>query len=285
MTNKADLGERITRFERVIVFRVARGYFFAMAVLAVILFVTGAVMGLRGLFKEPVALPIPPPAPVARAPVDYAAALKEVDSPAEKQPTQKLKLDSQLPSAKAKDPTRERIEATLSVIRGLFPDPPYSWNDVTEKVCAVPTSFGCLRIETRVKTVGVASTFETVLKNFDQDEALAYLTVLARVLGEAPSEKRADMIVPIVIAEIRSREAYAKLEREHRDKVARLNAKYDLDVAANEKKHEEWRAFGIAGVGGGFALLILVSIFLAFLSIERHTRALERLARQGGFTP
>ena len=35
--------------------------------------------------------------------------------------------------------------------------------------------------------------------------------------------------------------------------------------------------FGLYGVGAGFALLIVVSLFLAFLAMERHTRALERL--------
>jgi uncharacterized membrane protein len=35
---------------------------------------------------------------------------------------------------------------------------------------------------------------------------------------------------------------------------------------------------GLYGVGAGFSLLIVVSLFLAFLSMERHTRALEKLA-------
>ncbi len=42
-------------------------------------------------------------------------------------------------------------------------------------------------------------------------------------------------------------------------------------------EHDQWRMIGIYGVGGGVSLLVVVSLFLAFLSMERHTRALDRL--------
>src|SRR5262245_9096019 len=73
------IGERMTKFERGVVFRVARGYFFLMAIVAVVVFIGGVVFGARGLSKTDVPHPTLPQAPKARAPLDLKVIQAEVD--------------------------------------------------------------------------------------------------------------------------------------------------------------------------------------------------------------
>ncbi|MDF3069925.1 MAG: hypothetical protein K0R38_5526 [Polyangiaceae bacterium] len=64
-----------------------------------------------------------------------------------------------------------------------------------------------------------------------------------------------------------------KLQRQAREAADQ----YATDVQLNDAKYRQWRQSGFYGVAAGFVLLIVVSLFLAFLSMERHTRALEQV--------
>lgn len=287
MTNRptsSNPPDRMTKFEQAVVFRVARGYFFAMAIVAVLIFVAGLVMGARGLTKAEVARPAAPTAPSARSPVNLDVILAQVER--DKQAAQAgstIEVSTQ-PGAKAtrsSDPEEEKFAAAVARLRAAFPDPPYSWDNEIEKTCTAPTAFGCLQWGTRIKRVGVAGVLTKLFEGMERDEIIDYIGVVTELLNRAPVERRLELVGPIITAERDSRRDYrASLER-HKKKVQEIQDKYEADVAGENAKRADWRLMGAYGLGVGFGLLITVSLFLAFLSMERHTRALERLIGSG----
>lgn len=155
-----------------------------------------------------------------------------------------------------------------------------------EKVCSAPTSFGCLQWGTRIKRQGVVSALNAALRGTPRDELVGYIRVMARVLKQAPVEKRLELAPAVIAAEREARERHAAALNEHKTEAREAEEKYAADVQENDAKYKAWRQSAIYGVGAGFTLLIVVSLFLAFLSMERHTRALEQLTLQlsGGVT-
>lgn len=280
--------DRMTKFERVIVFRVARGYFFAMAIVAVILFVGGVVIGIRSLVKSEIAKPATPAAAPPRAPLTYdlvAAELRRTEARA-KAGGAAVQVDGDSGNGKAGSDEDPELEAASKELRAAFPDPPYSWDNELEKTCTAPTGFGCLAWGTRIKRQGVVSVLSAAFRGTPRDQLVSYIRVLARVLKEAPIEKRLE-IAPLVIATERDeREKYESLISSHARDAKEAQEKYDADVALNSAKYQQWRESAVYGIAAGFALLIVVSLFLAFLSMERHTRALgeltKHLARRDG---
>lgn len=270
--------DRMTKFERTVVFRVARGYFFAMAIGAVLLFVGGVVLGLRSLAKSEVPKPAPAKPTPERAQLTYAEVMAQMQRAARVHAGSTVQAESQPGSpngrAQAEDP---ELEAASKELRAAFPDPPYSWEDEVEKTCSVPTSFGCLQYGTRVKRQGVVSALNSAFRGTPRHELVEYIRVLARVLKEAPVEKRLELAASVIAAERDAREEHAamadKLQRQAREAADQ----YATDVQLNDAKYRQWRQSGFYGVAAGFVLLIVVSLFLAFLSMERHTRALEQV--------
>jgi hypothetical protein len=61
-------------------------------------------------------------------------------------------------------------------------------------------------------------------------------------------------------------------------RISEIEDRFAAETKANDQKHETRKMLGIYGAGAGFALLIVVSLFLAFLSMERQMRILERLS-------
>jgi hypothetical protein len=272
--------DRMTLFERAIVFRVARGYFLIMAVAAVLLFVGGVIVGARGLTKVsvPPAVPVAPVAP--RALLTYFEVAAEVQRVADATRNGSKSAGTITPASKDSDEPAKvdpALEAASKALRAVFPDPPYSWLDENEQYCAAPTGFGCLQTGTRVKRHGVASEISAALSGVRDDELVDYVNLLARVLRSAPVESRLQLVPATIAIERRGRKQQQKLEAEFKEKQDDATQKYETAVATATAEHDQWRMIGIYGVGGGFSLLIVVSLFLAFLSMERHTRALDRL--------
>lgn len=273
--------DRMTKFERVIVFRVARGYFFAMAMVAVLLFVGGVAIGARSLVKAEVAKPPAPTATPARAPLTYGVVATEIqrEEARAKAGGAPVQVDGDTSDTKGGNADDAELEAASKELRAAFPDPPYSWDNEIEKTCTAPTSFGCLAWGTRVKRQGVVSALGAAFRGTPRDQLVSYIRVLARVLKEAPVEKRLE-IAPLVIAtERQEREKHEALVASHERSVKEAEEKYNAEVELNNAKYQQWRQSAIYGIAAGFALLIVVSLFLAFLSMERHTRALEQVTR------
>ena len=284
---QAARADKMTRFERAIVFRVARGYFFFMAVCAVLVFVAGVAVGTRGFVKQELPPPVPPPEPAARPALTYKLLLDELQHDADRSAhaANTIGLDDQeggAPPAGAgtagKDPLQERFDAALRDLQALFPEPAYTWTNQLERVCTAGGAFGCFHWDTRVKRQGVVGILTTALQPAkSRTDRVELLEVLVRVLKDAPEEKRGELIGPIVQTELRQRARFEALVAAYRAKVDEAKAEYARAVRESEEQHQTWRQWGLYGVGSGFALLIVVSLFLAFLSMERHTRALELL--------
>jgi hypothetical protein len=272
--------DRMTMFERAIVFRVARGYFFAMAILAVLIFCGGLVVGARGLAKAEIPRPAPPAVPAARPPVDLNAIIAQVDREKQVAPAgSTIEVSSQAGGkiSKGKDPEEERFAVAVARLRTAFPDPPYSWDNELEKTCTAPTAFGCLQWGTKVKRIGVAGVLTKLFEGMERAEIIDYIGVVTDLLMRAPVERRLELVGPIIAAERDARHDHRVLLEKHRNKVRELEDKYEADVAAENAKRADWRLMGSYGLGLGFGLLITVSLFLAFLSMERQTRVLEKL--------
>jgi hypothetical protein len=276
-------GDRMSRFERVVVFRVARGYFLFMAVIAVLTFIGGVVVGTRGFLKTAIAQPAPPTAPSARAPLTYAAVQEQIAREAERAKNEGATIafeEKDQPShggTPSHDPLQDELDKLIKTLQAQFPDPPYAWTNQMERVCVSQTAFGCLQYDNRIKKIGVVGTIGTALKGLDKNAIVKYLAVLARVLDQVPVDRRLEMIIPIVQAEKEAQASQEKIEREHQERVDEIDRKYKEAVRENDAEHEGWKMMGIYGLATGFGLLIVVSLFLAFLSMERHTRVLEKL--------
>lgn len=280
---KARPLDQMTRFERAVVFRVARGYFFAMAIVAVLLFLAGAVVGARSMIKHDVPRPTAPAAPGERRPLTYhevAEVLQRKEEQARTGAAVQVEPQSGDSGSAASGPVDPELDAASKELHAAFPDPPYSWDNEIEKACVVPTSFGCLQWGTRVKRQGVISALNLALRGTPRDELVSYIRVLARVLKEAPVEKRLEIVPAVLATERTDREKQEQLVASHTHKVKELEEKYQADLDANNAKYRQLREFALYGVGAGFSLLIVVSLFLAFLSMERHTRALEQLTER-----
>lgn len=274
--------DRMTFFERAVVFRVARGYFFLMAVAAVLLFIGGVVVGARGLGTVNLpAAPTPPPPPQREA-ISYAEVAAELQRILDEAQNASRASATIKPSGKSSPDGEPKVDPALSdaskALQAVFPDPPYSWLDETEQFCAAPTAFGCLQTGTRVKRHGVASQISAALASVKDEEVLEYVNLLTRVLRQAPVEKRLQLVSVTISLEQKARRRQQRLEDDFESKQKELKEAHDTAVDLARAERERWRTMGLYGVGAGFSLLIVVSLFLAFLSMERHTRALEKLA-------
>ncbi len=279
--------DRITGFERRFVFRVARGYFFAMAILAVATFVGGGVLAVQSLTRRDVPAPAALRPPTPHSAISYAQVSEHIRKTEEERQRRSggtLEQAANRSSSSAErvertDPTAARLDEIGKRLRALFPDSSYAWADEVENVCVEPTAFGCLRRENRIKRRGIVGTINSVMRGIDSDdERMRILELLIGVLEQTPVLKRGDMIIPTIQLEISLSADDAAAKESYEGKVTDQRAQYAREVEENEAKRQRWWRWGLTGLGTGFGLLIVVSVFLALLSMERHTRALERLA-------
>jgi hypothetical protein len=109
--------DRVSQFERAVIFRVARAYFLAMAAFAVLLC---AVIGLRGVMKAPIAEPARPTPPVARKAVSFALVQEELPREVDRAKTRGASSDCKTtcpPLLPAGSATHCKIGWTLSCRR------------------------------------------------------------------------------------------------------------------------------------------------------------------------
>ena len=279
--------DTITGFERKVVFRVARGYFFAMAVGAVLLFLAGGVFVVRSLAKPTIRPPATLVPPKPRSALSYGQVAEFMRAAEEERKTKTNRSLEQGEASKstsssrarpAENPYQARFAEIEKKLRALFNDPAYTWADEVESVCTEPTSFGCLHRENRLKRRGVVGAINAAVADVETvDERIRLLEVLITVLDQTPMQKRGEAIIPIVELEKGRVRSDQEAMRKHEAQVSEQQARFHAEVEANDAKHRQWWQWGLYGLGSGFSLLIAVSLFLAFLSMERHTRAIEHL--------
>lgn len=273
----------MTRFERGVVFRVARGFFFVMALLAVLVFVAGVFFGVRSLTKIDVPEPSPVAPPQPPVPLGYQdiARFKKAMVDAQTEVGGTVAANPKTPAAKPGGPTpQEQVKALAEKLRALFPDPPYSWDNVVEKYCADPTAFGCLRTDVRVKRKGVVAIINAALDKVPEDQVIHLLEVLVAVLTATPVEERGEMVAVIVELERGRLKEFEEATRRYEADLAAQKLTREGAIAAEEALRVTWRGIALGAVGAGFAALIILSLFLAFLAMERHLRALDELLRR-----
>lgn len=279
----APRSDGMTRFERAIVFRIARGFFFVIAVIAVFVFLGGMVFGLRSFTNAEVPQPQPVEEPVAPAPLGYRDVTRfrkaQVNAQTEVAGGGEL-ANVPEPSTAGKPSRQEQVKALAARLRELFPDPPYSWDNVIERYCAEQTSFGCLRQDTRVKKKGVVALINAAVDKVPEDQVIHMLEVMVAVLPAAPVDERGELLLPIVELERQRLRDAAEAKRKYDEDVAEQKAAYARAVSNEESLRLAWRIGALWAVGAGFATLIVISLFLAFLAMERHLRALDELLRR-----
>lgn len=273
--------DRATSFERGVVFRVARVFFLALAILGALAFLAGGAIGLNSLVPDadPEALEI---APIpARAPIDYR--MVQAELPPERNAAPSAVTPPTTPSPEGSAPSTARSETRLDVLlkelQSLFPEPPYSWLDVTEKRCVAPTSFGCLRSEYVVTVRGVRPRVLGAFNDLPPAERQEYLEVAVRILKEAPVDKRLAFLEAIIITEEKARARHESLQRKHQQSVEANKLEHEARVFEAKLHQKRSREYALYGMLLGFALLIAVSLLLAILAIERQTRAFQDWAR------
>lgn len=283
----------VDRFERVVVFRVARGYFLFLAFLALLGLVAGAGAVAWGLIDAYKPLPASPPAPMPPEPLTYLKVEEFVKVETEADDDHAYltargaaggsgRSAAQPSSLVARDP----LEEHMTRLKPLFPDPPYSWDNVVENYCKVPSPFGCLQQAQRIIKMGVRSEIPSALKMFCKADPaadpMAILDTLEAVLLQAPVDKRRDLISSTVEAYcIQLREHWQKL-RDHEAEVARLRQGHQEAVRQLQARKDLAKIYGLYAAAGAFALLIAISVFLAHFAIERHLRLLQELVRRIG---
>jgi hypothetical protein len=288
--SNTQASDPMTAFERGVVFRVARGFFVFLALAAVLGFGIAGIVWMRGVSETSIDKPELPAAPAPRARINYQQLLKamqhEAEQSAQASQTVQYEQEGKRSGSDQKDETAKiRFNQLVGELQALFPAPTYTWTNQTERKCTVPSAYGCFHYETRIVRTGVAGIVQQAVSNVDAEVRLELLEALVAVLKEVPVEKRAELIAPIVRFEQTDSANYEDAVKDHRDKIAEIEAKYERDVEESRAQHEEWKRLGMYGLGAGMFGLVLVSLFLAFLAIERHSRALERLVAHVADTP
>lgn len=279
------------RFERVVVFRVARGYFFAMAVLGVLTVIGGVIALSLGLVRIPISDPAPPP-PIAPpevvnlARVDKWLAERQAASQQKSNgPSSVFEDSSSARTGHGEDNQRnaqadlraeaERLEGELRV---LFPAPNYVWDDQYLDYCKNMTSFGCIERGRKLEKEGVAKTVRAAFSEFHRiSDVVDMLKLMIAVLKEAPVERRGNLILAVVTTYRDINGKYLDQVQAREAAIERAQAEYKTKVREQEESKSTFRTYGIYGAVGGLALLILVSLFLAHFAIERHLRLLQKL--------
>jgi hypothetical protein len=256
---------RWDRFET-FVLRLGRANYIVLALLGALGVVAGLGFIAAGLLVHAPAKPAPlPPVAPATEPMTLPAVEQTLTQHPEYARFDKLDLED--------DGTRP--PPVTAAIRALFPEPPYAWDDVFEEVCKVPTSYGCLERGRRLARRGVSRIVQRALAEAPEDLSA---TVVA-MLGSAPVERRGPLLLATVAtywaSKDKQRDAAARRQREADEAEAKHNEAVE---GAQEKKHDLMMGGAYAGAAG-LSTMILASLFLALLAIERHVRIL-RLASE-----
>lgn len=284
-------------FERKVVFRTARGYFIALAIMGILSFVGGMFMGANGMIRISPNAPAEPEIPAAIAeptPIDLAAVKAHLSAPVEAivqeevaQPFQIEESEASLPQEDPRRIKRQRTEELLVALEKLYPSPEYAWNTQYEMVCSRPSSYGCLQRDKVVKQRGMVTVLSDSLTEDeakDLDVLNPILESLIRVLEKAPAAERGELMIPIIELHRRTHRDYRRsvLQRELKlmqDQAAFEAAKaeweQDVDIMKAEKDKTLWS--GIYAIAAGLGILVCVGVFLAHLAIERHLRELREL--------
>lgn len=301
-----DGPQHLERFERTVVFRVARALPLAFAMLAtagVALAVVAAGFSLVPAFRpgDPRPADVPPPVAISAGDVtNYLAAIRNAQAaqPAT-QPVggagQRAPAGPLAPSADAVS-VAEHLDAVRSVAltRGL------PWEDLRETVCESLWGQTCFRYGERVIVRGVGPMVVALLGAYDTADTREVVTVgggensyrvnssnagekvivlqeLASILRDLPQPTSATVEAWATLRQEREQErrnAIAAEEARVLSEAAEAELAYQAKLAARSTLRRTAMMAGLAGL----VALLTAGLLLAVLAIERNTRAIGQLA-------
>jgi hypothetical protein len=89
-------------------------------------------------------------------------------------------------------------------------------------------------------------------------------------------EERGELVATVVAME-RAQQSRGSDEKRKYDAAVALERKQAAEAFDQDQlQHAIWRERGMYGMAVGFGMLIVMSLFLAFLAMERHLRLLQR---------
>lgn len=290
MTQMSKILEReprsgLDRFERGVVFRVARGTFLVMAALGVLALLLGGGALLVSAWRATIPLPAEPAA-VAAPPALTAqraeAWLQERAAQAQRGAALPV-VDVAAPPAEPAPIDREaqaqrELGQLLDRLRALLPPPSFVWEDQYQEVCRVPSSYGCLQTERKRVQQGLFAQLKEALGALPDAEVLPTLRELCAALEQAPLPRRGAILPALLSLRRESWARYREAEAARSAQVAAARRRHEEALAAQEERSQHLRTLGLYGGGAGLLLLVLVSLFLSHFAIERHLRLLRQVS-------
>jgi len=284
----------LEQFERRVIFRTARGYFLTIAVIALITFALGGFFGMKALThiepSEPI-LASAPPAIGPPAPLTIEDVKKWRSKPVDVVDDSTSEVADLVRNVAGPKPSTDvavsPIQAALTRVKALFPDPTYAWDSEYSNSCVRPSPYGCLKRERVLERKGIGATLGELITQFednDEERLLRLLNAIVSALTPVEVEKRGEFLADTVFAhremmfdyertvEARERQIH-QMEADHLDKIR----EYEEELAEIKSKRESEFSFAGYGLALGLALLACVGVFLAHLAIERHLRDLREI--------
>lgn len=255
------------------VLRLGRGAYLGAALLGALATVGGGIAFLFGIAQQEDS---PPPIPAAR--VAPALTRKTVEDRISRAP------DLGKPFS-PDDAFRGRLRELPEPLAGLFPSDSYGWDDEFEAFCEAPTEYGCLKQGKRLVKVGLVRQVFSAFNDVPEGDAQEVLGAVIAFLKPLPVPDRGRLLRGAVAAAIAVRKEVEEANEKATAEYQQAKAKHAVKAQATRVARAE--LFMAAGylVGSGVAGMVLASLLLALLAIERHLRKLatsEVGPRSGG---
>jgi hypothetical protein len=252
----------ITRFERISM-RWARAVLaFIVGVGCLAILCGGAVAGGAWL------LPPPTPADKGAPPVPKKFAL----SMAETWSADHTQAKQAMERAVLEVPAGATVPSPLAA---FFPAPVFAASDEWEEICRSMTDYGCVQKAKRLVRPAAGRTFAALFRQMESSEISPIVEILAAHLGSIPTEKRLEMVAPIMFAFDDLRKQNEAAEAAYRRHIEEIDARFDEDMKGHRVRQMGLSAGGLYSAVSGFVSVVSASMFIALLAIERHLRGLR----------
>jgi hypothetical protein len=243
------------------VLRLGRGAYLAAAVLGALATVGGVLAFVIGSLQRP----MPVPAEPVSEPSPTALSLDKVEAVAKERPELARPFDSDNCFK------GQLVELPISA-KDLFSGSQYAWDDELETYCESPTDYGCLKQGKRLLKVGMWRQFIGALQEtspVDPPEALAMTETFLKTL---PLEARLRLFRPAMFAANQAHIAMVETSAKATSDYEAAVALYERDAAEVGERKTVLMGVGANMVGGGVSAMVVASLLLAILAIERHLR-------------
>lgn len=248
------------------ILRVGRGFGVLIGALAALSVALGTLLLVLGLVWWPLGTPTAPTIPPAPPPPPAVTL-------ADAEPHRSTDFNYDERSGRELAMRKERL-LEVEALKAQFPEPDYAWDNVTEEYCRNPTSYGCLEQGRRQTRAGVGRFLIVNLDQVDEGERDFMRTELGRLLAGAPLATRANLVAPILVAELKRMKVERQQQQAWREAKSNLESEYSDAKTAHSVQWLAMVTGGASAIGSGIAAALGICMVVAALAIERHLRAL-----------